>query len=164
MQINKNLVTATLLTIGGFAAVSANAVETANFGIKATITETCNVEAGSDIDLGNIVAGATGTTGETVTAIKVNCSNLTAYNLGLTTKNEGVMIGGSEGAEEIPYKMFSNLSNSTLWGNTVGTDTVTGTGDGMLTTPKEHKLYIKADATDVSKGTYTDVITVTVTY
>lgn len=164
MKFNKNILTAALLTIGGFAAVSANAAETANFGIQATITETCNVDAGSDIDLGNIVAGVTGTTGETATAIKVNCSNLTAYNLGLTTLNNGVMLGGNEGAEAIPYQMFSDSSNSTLWGNTVGTDTVTGTGDGMLTIPKEHTLYIKADATDVSQGTYTDTINVTVTY
>lgn len=164
MQFNKTLLTAALLTVGGFTAISANAAETASFGIQATITETCNVEAGSDIDLGSIVAGVTGTTGETATAIKVNCSNLTAYNLGLTTVNNGVMLGGNEGAEKIPYQMFSDSSNSTPWGNTVGTDTVTGTGDGMLTTSKEHTLYIKADVTDVSAGIYEDTINVNVTY
>lgn len=164
MQLNKTLLTAALLTVGGFATISANAAETGEMGVQATVTETCDVVAGSDIDLGNIVAGATGTTGETATAIKVNCSNLTAYNLGLSTLNNGVMLGGNEGAEQIPYQMFSNSDNTTVWGNTVGTNTVTGTGDGMLTTPQEHNLYITANATDVSAGTYNDTITVTVTY
>lgn len=169
MQFNKALLTAALLTVTGFAAISsANAAETATMGIQATVTEICDVVAGSDIDLGSIVAGATGTTGETATAIRVNCSNLTPYNLGLSTvtgaAGTGVMLGGNEGAEEIPYQMFSDSGNTTSWGATVGTNTVTGTGDGMLTTPKEHMLYITANATDVSASTYNDIITVTVTY
>lgn len=169
MQFNKTLLTTALLTIGGFTAISANAAtDTATMGVQATVTEICDVVAGSDIDLGNIVAGATGTTGETATAIKVNCSNLTPYNLGLSTLTgavgTGVMLGGSEGAEEIPYQMFSDSGNTTAWGGTVGTNTVTGTGDGMLTTPQEHMLYITANATDVSASTYNDTITVTVTY
>lgn len=169
MKFTKKLLAATLLTVGGFAAISsANAAESATMGVQATITEICDVVAGSDINLGNIVAGATGTTGETATAIKVNCSNLTPYNLSLSTLTgavgTGVMLGGNEGAEQIPYKMFSDSGNTVPWGATVGTNTVTGTGDGMLTAPQEHILYITADATDVSASTYNDTITVTVTY
>ncbi len=170
MQFNKTLLTAALLTVTGFAAISsANAAtDTATMGVQATVTEICDVVAGSDIDLGSIVAGATGTTGETATAIRVNCSNLTPYNLGLSTLTgdvgTGVMLGGNEGLEQIPYQMFSDSGNTTSWGATVGTNTVTGTGDGMLTTPKEHMLYITASETDVSASTYNDIITVTVTY
>lgn len=170
MTFNKKLLAATLLTVGGFAAISSTnaATATATMGVQATVTETCDVVAGSDINLGDIVAGATGTTGETATAIKVNCSNLTPYNLGLSTSTgadgTGVMLGGNDNAEKIPYNMFSDLSHTTAWGGTVGMNTVTGTGDGMLTPSQEHILYITADATDVSKGIYEDTITVTVTY
>lgn len=170
MTFNKTLLTAALLTVGGFAAMSANAdtVET-SFKVNMNITETCKVVTGSNIDLGDTIAGTSGKTGVAATAIKVNCSKLTPYDLGLSTTTgivgKGIMLGGVDKLEEIPYEMFSDAGYATTWGNTVKTNTVSGTGDGMTTTAKEHTVYIKAGGTDnVSKGAYDDVITVVVNY
>jgi spore coat protein U-like protein len=49
-----------------------------------------------------------------------------------------------------------------VWGNTVGTDTVAATGSGAA---QSYTVYGRITAqTTPAPGTYTDTITVTVTY
>ena len=66
------------------------------------------------------------------------------------------------GANTIPYAIYSDAPLSTNWGNTIGTDTVSGTGSGIL---QVFTVYgkIPAGAT-APAGAYTDTVTVTVTY
>jgi spore coat protein U-like protein len=60
------------------------------------------------------------------------------------------------------YKLFSNSGRATNWGNTVGTDTVTGTGTGNS---QSLTVYGQVHAGQYFKpGSYTDTITATITY
>jgi spore coat protein U-like protein len=60
------------------------------------------------------------------------------------------------------YALFSDASRTVNWGQTIGTDTVTGTGNG---TAQALNVYGQATAGQfVAPGAYSDTITATVTY
>lgn len=62
----------------------------------------------------------------------------------------------------IGYALYRDSGRTQNWGETVGTDTVAGTGDGNV---QAITVYgrVPAQATP-GVGTYTDSVTVTVTY
>jgi spore coat protein U-like protein len=66
------------------------------------------------------------------------------------------------GSALLHYKLFSNSGYTTNWGNTVGTDTLAGTGNGG-TQPLTVYGQIPA-AQFTAQGNYTDTIIVTLTY
>jgi spore coat protein U-like protein len=62
----------------------------------------------------------------------------------------------------VTYSLYSDSGRATVWGNTVGTNTVAGTGNGAS---QSYTVYGRAPAqTTPAAGTYTDTVTVTVTY
>jgi spore coat protein U-like protein len=66
------------------------------------------------------------------------------------------------GGALLGYSLYQNLGHSTNWGNTIGTDTETGTGNGAL---QPLTVYGQLPAGQiVALGNYTDTITATVTY
>jgi len=68
----------------------------------------------------------------------------------------------ANGATTIQYQMFTNSGHTTNWGNTVGTDTVSATGNG---TNQSYTVYGQVPVqTSVAPATYSDTVTVTVTY
>ena len=100
------------------------------------------------------------------TPMTVTCGLLTLYTVAL---DAGVGVGATTttrkmtgpGSATLNYQMFQNSSRTTNWGNTAGTDTVSGTGIGSAQTLQ---IYPQAAAGQiVVPGTYTDTITVTVT-
>lgn len=171
MKFNKKLLAATLITAGGFAAISsANAADTGTFAVSMTITKACNITTGdnANISLGSVAGGAQSVTGQSsVTGITVNCTNLTPYNIALSTTSDatggtGKMLGGV--SENIPYILYSD-AGTTVWGAAVDkSNTVSGQGDGMLTTAKSHQVHAITGIADVSVGTYTDTVTATILY
>lgn len=66
------------------------------------------------------------------------------------------------GANSIAYQLYQNATRSTVWGNTVGTNTVAGTGNGNVQLLTVYGS-VPAQATPPA-GTYSDTVTVTVTY
>ena len=96
----------------------------------------------------------------------VQCTNTTPYNIGL---NAGSTVGGTvatrlmtSGAATVQYRMYSDAARTTNWGNTVGTDTVGGTGSGSA---QALTIYgrVLAQATP-APATYNDTVTVTINY
>ncbi|HHI81785.1 MAG TPA: spore coat U domain-containing protein, partial [Rhizobiales bacterium] len=60
------------------------------------------------------------------------------------------------------YKMFSDSGRTSNWGETVTVDTVAGIGNGASQTLT---IYGRVPAqTTPAPGTYTDTVTITVTY
>jgi spore coat protein U-like protein len=97
------------------------------------------------------------------TPVSVSCPLLFSYNIGL---NAGTGAGattttrkmtGPSGAT-LNYQLFQNASHTTNWGNTVGTDTVSGTGSGLAQTLNIYPL-LPTGQNNVP-GTYIDTITV----
>jgi spore coat protein U-like protein len=69
---------------------------------------------------------------------------------------------GPTGALPLHYSLFQDSARTINWGNTVGTDTVAGTGNGGGQTLTVYGQIPSGQGN--RPGTYNDTITVTVTY
>lgn len=143
------------------------ATDTTNMNVQLVIQASCSFEAANDLDFGTATTPLTGNLDASAT-IGVVCTDGTPYDIGLdagTTAGASVAVRkmySAVTAQDVDYKLYQDASRAAVWGNTVGTDTVGGTGKGSATT---HTVYgrVPAQATP-APGTYTDVIRVTVTY
>jgi spore coat protein U-like protein len=98
--------------------------------------------------------------------IFVQCTTTTPFNIGL---DAGTGTGATvavrkltSGGSTVNYSLYSDSGHTTVWGNTVSTDTVADTGDG---TSKQYTVYGLVPAqTTPAPGVYNDTVTVTVTY
>jgi spore coat protein U-like protein len=135
---------------------------TTTFGVTATVVSTCLVAA-TPLVFGNYT-GAVDPASSTVT---VTCTNTTPYNVGL---NAGLATGATvttrsmtgPAAALLGYGLFSDAGHTTNWGLTIGTDTVTGTGNGL---PQPISVFGQIPASElVAPGAYADTITATVTF
>ncbi len=62
----------------------------------------------------------------------------------------------------LKYSLYQDAAKTLIWGDTVGTDTVTGSG-GLL--PTTHTVYSKIfSGQSVPTGVYTDIVMVSVVY
>ena len=108
-------------------------------------------------------SGAPDTATSTLT---ITCTNNTIYNVGL---NPGAAQGATvtarkmtSGTNTINYGLFSDSGHSVNWGQTLGTDTVAGTGNGAAQTLTVYGLIPGAQI--AVPATYNDTIVATVTY
>lgn len=181
MQFNKTLLTAALLTVGGFTAISANAAgttEASDFDVTMTVESVCSVDAtGADIAFGSQDAGTPEATVGVETSgatINVLCSKGAPYIVNLTPNNVSSTTGAgtmtSVGTTDtITYELYSDLGATVPWGNT-GTlsalgNGVSGTGAGLTVAATTHSVYAKlTSTTDVKLGSYSDTVSATVTY
>ncbi|SNT70437.1 spore coat protein U domain-containing protein [Psychrobacter sp. LV10R520-6] len=181
MTFNKNLLTAALLTVGGFAAMSsANAAEpnpaTSSFDTTLEVQSICTISAAPiDVDLSNIQAGLATTAVTGTTNLTVNCSKSDVATISLTPVSTtspdgtGTLLGGVDTLEEVAYKLTSGSASGSAWGSTTGTE---GTGNTVSTaaatdyaTDITTAIYLTVtDDADVTPGTYNDTITVSVAY
>lgn len=153
-----------------FALVGANAfaaTSTTTFGVSATVVDSCSVSAGN-LAFGNIdplVNASTAT--DATSTITVTCANGTAYDVGL---DAGLATGATvsarqmtSGANTLNYALYSDSGRTTNWGETIGTDTVAGTGSGAGQALTVYGRLPSGQET-APTGVYSDTITVTVTY
>jgi len=137
---------------------------TSTFQVQATIQAQCLINSTSTLDFGT--QGVLSANVDQTSTVAVQCTNTTPYNIGL---NAGTGTGATvatrkltSGGATINYTLYCDSARSTVWGNTIGTDTVAATGTGASA---NFTVYgrIPAQSTP-APGTYTDTITVTVTY
>jgi len=141
---------------------AAGATASNSFGVTATVQASCTVTA-STMAFGNY----SGSTGNASSALSVTCTNATPYNVGLSagvasgaTVNTRKMTGPASAL--LSYSLFSDPSRTLNWGQTIGSDTVTGSGSGAV---QALTVYGQTPAGQfLAPGTYTDTITATVTY
>lgn len=135
---------------------------TSHFNVKTTVQKACNVAA-TALNFGAYAKALINAT----STISVTCTNTTTYNAGL---NAGTATGATvtnrsmtgPGGTLLGYKLFSNSGSTINWGNTVGTDTVAGTGSGVV---QSLTVYGQLPANqNVRPGSYSDTITVTLTF
>jgi spore coat protein U-like protein len=140
------------------------ATATTTMTVQMTIAATCLVNSASTLNFGT--QGVLSTNVDQTSTVQVTCTNTTPYNIGL---NAGTGTGATvatrkltSGATTVNYTLYSNSTRTTLWGNTVGTDTVAATGNGAA---QSYTVYGRVPPQAApAPGTYTDTITVTVTY
>ena len=77
--------------------------------------------------------------------ISVRCSNGTPYRIKLGAGNTGTFaqrLLNVSGANQLEYNLFTDSGRGTIWGETVGTDTVPGNGRGMsILKANTHTVY-----------------------
>lgn len=140
------------------------ATATATLQSKATVNKVCHVSA-TDMAFG--VYDPSATAHEDTSTVTVRCTKRSPYDVGLDKGANGASVTTRQmsagGADRLNYSLFSEATRTTNWGDTVGVDTVhiaSATG-----TPTDHTVYGRVPTGQyVSAGSYSDTITVTVTY
>jgi spore coat protein U-like protein len=140
------------------------ATTTSTFTVQMTVTSSCVINSSSTLSFGS--QGVLGANVDNTSTIQVQCTNTTPYNIGL---DAGTGTGAtvttrkmSNGANTINYSLYSDSGRATVWGNTIGTNTVAATGSGAS---QSYTVYGRVPPqTTPAAATYTDTITVTVTY
>ena len=125
---------AALLPGGAGAAVYLNSSASTTFDVTLKIIANCTIAA-ANLDFGQS-QGVLATAVNVNTTVDVTCTNTTLYNVGLTagsgTGSSGTTrylsgTGGNLGT--VQFNLYQT-AGSTLWGDTQGTNTVGGTGNG----------------------------------
>jgi spore coat protein U-like protein len=136
---------------------------TGSFNVQVAIAATCVVTSATTLDFGT--QGVLAANVDQTSTINVTCTNTTPYNIGLDKGLNGTSVTTRQmkaGSALINYSLFSDSGRTVNWGNTVGTDTVAATGNGSA---QAFTVYGRIPPqTSPAAGTYTDTITVTVTY
>lgn len=139
------------------------ATTTANLPINATVAAACIFGNITSVNFGNYTGVLNNATG----GIEVNCTNGTTYNISLgpgtfagATVTTRRMTGTPSG--NLAYALFRDAARTLNWGQTIGTDTVAGTGTGGI---QPYTVYgqIAAGLTPVA-GSYNDTVLITITY
>jgi spore coat protein U-like protein len=155
---------ADLFAGGASAATYSNGTSTSNFDVSVKIVANCIIAA-TNLDFGQ-TQGVLTSAVNVNTNLAVTCSNTTPYNVGLNqgsgTGSSGTtryMNGTGGNTATIQFNLFQT-AGATLWGNTQGTDTVGGVGNGAAQTLTVYG-QIPAQTTP-APDTYKSTITATV--
>jgi spore coat protein U-like protein len=140
------------------------ATTTSTFTVQMTVISSCVINSASTLNFGSqgvLVANVDNTS-----TLQVQCTNATPYNISLDAgTGSGATVATrkmSSGANTITYSLYRDSGRATVWGNTVGTNTVSGIGNGAS---QAYTVYGRVPPqTTPAAATYTDTITVTVTY
>lgn len=160
-----SLASAGILLSPSAALAQTSQTSTGQLRVSLSVQAECKLTSTSDLAFGTtgVIQTAINSTG----AIGVQCTNTTPYNIGL---NAGSGSGATVSARRmtsgagayIIYEIYRDAARTQIWGDTVGTNTVSGTGNGAVQTTT---VYGRVPAqTTPAAGSYTDTVTVTVTY
>ena len=160
----------TLLVGLGAAAIAAGAplsqasaaTATTTFSVTAEVVTTCAITA-TNMSFGNY----SGLLLDSTASLQATCSTGTPYTIGL---NAGTGTGATittrkmrgPAIEELNYTLSQDAAHTINWGNTIGTDTVPGTGNGAA---QPHTVFKQIPGSQfIQSGAYSDTITVTLTF
>lgn len=154
---------AAVLAAGASPALAAT--QTTQFQVTLTVQAECKLTSATDLAFGT--TGVIQSAINASSAIGVQCTNTTPYNIGL---NAGAGSGASVTSRKmtagtgatINYELFRDSARTAVWGDTVNSNTVSGTGTGAVQTLT---VYGRVPAqTTPAAGNYADTVQVTVTY
>ncbi|MDC6167206.1 Csu type fimbrial protein [Paucibacter sp. XJ19-41] len=163
-KLKSLLLAAALLGAGSAGAATAGNT----FQVQATVVSACTV-SGSAMNFGaSIDPLATATPLDASSTLSVVCTNTTPYTVSL---NAGANAGGASnftnramksGANSLGYQLYLDAGRSTVWGDGTASSTHSGTGTGST---QSLTIYGRLPSlANVVPGSYTDTVTVTVTY
>jgi spore coat protein U-like protein len=138
--------------------------KTTTFTVSLTIQADCAITA-NPLDFGS--TGLITSNLDQSTTLNVTCSSGTAYNVGLDggtvsgTAINARLLGGT-GSNTVNFGLYRDSARTQNWGNTVGTDTQSGTGNGS---GQSLTVYGRVPTqTAPAAGAYSSTITATVTF
>ena len=163
------LIAAAALTLGSLSSTASALTAGNTFQVTATIISSCTV-SGTTLNFGNSIdALATSTPLDATSTLSVTCTNTTPYTVSL---NAGANAGGASnfgartmksGTRTLGYQLYLDTGRSSVWGDgTASSATVAGTGTGSA---QSLSIYGRIPSlAGVVPGSYSDTVTVTVTY
>jgi len=139
---------------------------TAQFTVQITIAGACQINSATNMDFGS--HGVLTTNTDATSLVTVQCTNTTPFNLALSAGSGGSgatvtnrLMTGTGGAK-VTYSLYRTAARDTVWGTTVGTNTLAGTGTGA---PQQFTVYGRVPPQNTpAPGVYTDTVTATITY
>lgn len=141
------------------------ATSTGQMQVTLTLQAECRLTSASTLAFGTsgVIQSAISATG----TIGVQCTNTTPYNVGLgagagagATVTVRKMTAGS--GATVNYELFRDSGHTLVWGETVSSNTASGTGNGNVQNLAVYGV-VPAQTTPAA-GAYTDTVQVTVTY
>ena len=131
--------------------------------VTATVVANCSL---SVVDLNFGAMSTLASNADTTGSVTITCTNTTPYNIGLSAgTGTGATVAArkmTKGASTIVYSLYKNAGRTTVWGNTIGTNTTTGTGTG---TGQTSTIFGRAPPQAIpAAGTYSDTVIVTATF
>ncbi|MGV1761021.1 Csu type fimbrial protein [Rhizobium sp. A22-96] len=141
------------------------ATATGNMNVRITIQAQCVIQTASDLDFGT--NGVIATNIDQTSTIGVQCTTGQTYNIGLSAGSgsgatTAVRVMTGPASATINYGLYRDSAHLQPWGVTIGTDTVSDTGNGSV---KNATVYGRVPPqTTPAPGVYTDIVAITVTY
>jgi spore coat protein U-like protein len=142
------------------------ATTTTTFNVTATVISSCSTSA-ANLAFGNYdplsLVDKLATTN-----ISVTCSLLAPFNVGISIGTNGVsvtdrkMLISGGGTETLDYDLYQDVTHLINWGATVGTDTLASIGTGLSVALPVYGVIPASQ--NVPVGSYSDTVTVTITY
>lgn len=130
---------------------------TANYSSACAVSVTA-----TDLNFGSASSLASAVNG--TAAITMTCPPSTSWKVGLSnganaSGNQRRMAGGT--GDYIGYELYRDAARSLRWGSSAGVDTVDGSGNPGSSIPVYGRVPAQGN---VTPGSYSDTITVTITY
>ena len=165
LHLHRLVLAAAVVAAIGVPAASHAATKSTTFQVLATIVSDCSITSAPNIDFGNV--GVTTANTHQTSNLVITCTPGTTYTLALDAgTGTGSTIAARKmagpGGNTLAYSLYRDSGRTQNWGNTIGTDTVGGTGTGSGVT---HTIYARLPSqTTPPVGAYASTVTVTVAY
>ncbi|MDB2439265.1 spore coat U domain-containing protein [Hellea sp.] len=146
-----------ILLLIGAGTASAQQDATGTLVVEATVSNVCSV-ATTPVTFGEVGLTDVSTNG----SITVTCTIFSPFEVALDGGNAGDINGRQMDnglGNTIDYQLYTEANNTTVWGDGTSGSTVDGTGPSETLT-----VYGATLSGPEAAGTYTDSVTVTVTY
>lgn len=139
--------------------------DTTTFEVTATVNDVCSISA-TNLNFGVYDPGAGDLDG--TSTLTATCTENTSYNIGLDAgTNSASAVATTRAMDDgassyLDYELYRESGHTTVWGDEPGVDTLDGTAVGGDET---HTVYGQIPGGQyVPAGSYSDTITVTITY
>lgn len=152
----------------GMSGSSYAATTTGTANINATIANTCAINSITSPGTAALTGGVAPS--QTSGTISLTCTSGDAEGIAINSGVNGSGSGTSgitrnvkNGSNSLGYQVYSNSGATTIWGDLAGTNTVTSTGTGAA---QSFTFYVdfNTPALTLPAGTYSDTLTVTLSY
>jgi spore coat protein U-like protein len=163
----------TAVLIGAIAllvdATASAATVTATFGVSASVAASCSTPATNAVTFG-AYSPLTGNASTASATLSVTCTYATPFTIALNAGSNSASLSErkmSNGTQTLGYNLYTTSGHTSVWGDgTAGSSTQSGSGaTGATPSAVSFTVYGQIPASqNVPAASYTDTVTVTVTY
>ena len=155
----------------------AQAADTTTFNVKLVVTKSCTITAAAatDVDFGTQASTVTANV-DNAGSLTVRCTPLTPYAIALNAGANAATAGDVTTRRMkhtdatvttnnyVGYQLYADLSRTTVWGGTTGTNTLASAGLGINQVYPVYGRINNLAANNPAPGSYQDTVTATIIY